>query len=115
MLVATDDARIEAAARGFGAPVVMTSPAHASGTDRIAEAAARAGWEPRDIVVNLQGDEPLLPAVLLRQVAQLLQQHPGADVATLAVPIDSVSFKRRNEDLVGQWDVRLGGRVLTRF
>lgn len=90
VLVATDDARIASAARGFGAAVAMTSPAHASGTDRIAEAAARAGWAARDIVVNLQGDEPLLPPALLRQVAQLLEQHPGADIATLAVPIESV-------------------------
>jgi 3-deoxy-manno-octulosonate cytidylyltransferase (CMP-KDO synthetase) len=90
VLVATDDERIAQAARSCGAPVVMTAPTHASGTDRIAEAAALAGWGPRDIVVNLQGDEPLLPPVLLRQVAELLERHPGADLATLATPVRSV-------------------------
>lgn len=90
VVVATDDERIATAARGFGAPVVMTATTHASGTDRIAEAAAREGWGPRDIVVNLQGDEPLLPPALLRQVAELLERHATADMATLATPVRSV-------------------------
>lgn len=90
VLVATDDVRIAEAARGFGAAVVMTAATHASGTDRIAEAATRAGWESGDIVVNLQGDEPLLPPRLLRQVAELLARHERADLATLAVPVTSV-------------------------
>ena len=89
VVIATDDARIAAAARGFGAPVAMTSPSHQSGTDRIAEAATNAGWGPQDIVVNLQGDEPLLPPALLRQVAGLLEQDPGAAIATLATPVRS--------------------------
>lgn len=90
VLVATDDVRIAEAARGFGAAVVMTAATHASGTDRIAEAATRAGWESGDIVVNLQGDEPLLLPRLLRQVAELLARHERADLATLAVPVTSV-------------------------
>lgn len=90
VLIATDDARIAEAARGFGASVIMTAATHASGTDRIAEAAARAGWAEGDIVVNLQGDEPLLPPGLLRQVAELLARHERADLATLAVPITAV-------------------------
>jgi 3-deoxy-manno-octulosonate cytidylyltransferase (CMP-KDO synthetase) len=90
VLVATDDARIADAARACGAPVTMTAATHASGTDRIAEAAEIAGWASRDIVVNLQGDEPLLPPALLRQVAELLEGHAGADLATLATPVLSV-------------------------
>ncbi len=67
----------------------MTAATHASGTDRIAEVAALAGWGPREIVVNLQGDEPLLPPALLTQVATLLERHADADVATLATPVTS--------------------------
>ncbi len=91
VVVATDDARIAAAARAFGAPVAMTSASHESGTDRIAEAAANAGWGPEDIVVNLQGDEPSLPPALLRQVAGLLEEDPGAAIATLATPVRSLA------------------------
>jgi 3-deoxy-manno-octulosonate cytidylyltransferase (CMP-KDO synthetase) len=87
--IATDDARIEAACRAFGAQVQVTSPDHPSGTDRIAEVARVQEWAPADIVVNVQGDEPLLPPALIRQVAQLLESHPAAGVATLATPIRS--------------------------
>ena len=76
VLVATDDLRIAEAARGFGAAVVMTATTHASGTDRIAEAATRAGWDSGDIVVNLQGDEPLLPPALIADVAAALAAAP---------------------------------------
>ena len=90
VLIATDDARIRDAAGGFGAEAVMTAAGHASGTDRIAEVArARRGPE-RDVVVNLQGDEPLMPPALIAQVAQLLESAPSADIATLATPIGSV-------------------------
>lgn len=89
-IVATDDGRIEQAARGFGAQVMLTAANHASGTDRIAEVARRAGWAHGDIVVNLQGDEPLMPAGLLTQVAALLRRHPDAAIATLCAPIASL-------------------------
>lgn len=88
IVVATDDARIEAAARQFADRVVMTSPDHASGTDRIAEVASRLAWPADTIVVNLQGDEPLMPPGLLSQVAQTLVSHEKADMATLCVPLD---------------------------
>ncbi|MDE2137649.1 MAG: 3-deoxy-manno-octulosonate cytidylyltransferase [Gammaproteobacteria bacterium] len=91
VLIATDDARIAAAARAFGAEAVMTAASHASGTDRIAEVAAARGWAPGEVVVNLQGDEPLMPAALVRQVAQLLAVAPHADMATLAAPIAGVA------------------------
>lgn len=90
VIVATDDARIAAAATAFGARVVMTSPDHASGTDRVAEVAATLGWTDDAIVVNLQGDEPLMPAALLQQVAATLAAHPNAAIATLAAPITSL-------------------------
>lgn len=87
VIVATDDARIADAARGFGATVAMTRADHASGTDRIAEVAAGRGWPPDTIVVNVQGDAPLTPAASVAQVAALLAQHPQASLATLCVPV----------------------------
>lgn len=91
IFIATDDRRILETARGFGAAAMMTASHHASGTDRIAEVARRERWDGADIVVNVQGDEPLLPAQLITQVAELLGQHPGADLATLATPITSLA------------------------
>ena len=86
IVVATDDQRIADAVRGFGGEVEMTSVDHKSGTDRIAEVAARRGWPDDAIVVNLQGDEPALPGEHLRTVAAALASS-GADIATLATPI----------------------------
>jgi 3-deoxy-manno-octulosonate cytidylyltransferase (CMP-KDO synthetase) len=91
VLIATDDSRIMQAARDFGAPAVLTAATHRSGTDRIAEVARLQRWEDAEIVVNVQGDEPLLPESLIEQVAALLASHPRADVATLATPIESAA------------------------
>jgi 3-deoxy-manno-octulosonate cytidylyltransferase (CMP-KDO synthetase) len=91
VIVATDDERIARVARGFGAEVRLTASTLASGTDRVAEVACREQWPDTDIVVNLQGDEPLMPAALIDQVAALLAASPGADIATLAVPLKSVA------------------------
>ena len=91
VVIATDDARIETAARAFGAEVVMTSPEHRSGTDRIAEAARKLGLPDEALVVNVQGDEPLLPPPLIRQVAADLAAHPAADMATLSQRIVTLS------------------------
>lgn len=90
VLIATDDERIAAAARGFGAAVVMTAASHPSGTDRIAEVARTRGWADGEIVVNVQGDEPLMQTALIEQTAQLLAQHPEADMATLAARIHTL-------------------------
>ena len=90
VLIATDDLLIVSAGHSFGAEVIMTASTHTSGTDRIAEVARTRGWPERDIVVNVQGDEPLMPPVLIEQVAQLLERHSGAQIATLATSIDSV-------------------------
>ena len=91
VVVATDDERIATAARVFGADVAMTARTHLSGTDRIAEVAATRGWAEADIVVNVQGDEPLIPPVIIDQVAQLLDSHARADVATLAARLDQAA------------------------
>jgi 3-deoxy-manno-octulosonate cytidylyltransferase (CMP-KDO synthetase) len=91
VVIATDDDRIAAAASAFGAPVQFTSLTHVSGTDRIAEVALQAGWDQDEVIVNLQGDEPMMPSSLLRQVAGLLQQQESADIATLATRITGVA------------------------
>ena len=89
--IATDDKRIMQAAAEFGAQAVMTSTDHQSGSDRIAEVADIKGWSDDTLVVNLQGDEPLMPAICLRQVARMLIQSPAADAASLYWPIDDVA------------------------
>lgn len=87
VVVATDDARIRDAVEAFDGQVVMTRNDHPSGTDRIAEVAESLGWTPDSIVVNLQGDEPLMPPELIRTVAKDLEDHPDADISTLCTPI----------------------------
>jgi len=90
VLIATDDERIVRAAQAFGAATQMTPRECVSGTDRIAHVARARGWPAEDVVVNLQGDEPLMPPGLIGQVARLLAQHPHAHVATLAAPVESL-------------------------
>jgi 3-deoxy-manno-octulosonate cytidylyltransferase (CMP-KDO synthetase) len=89
VLIATDDVRIHDVAVGFGADVVMTAAHHLSGTDRLAEVVSLRRWAAEDIVVNVQGDEPLLPPAAVAQVAALLAAEPSAGMATLMTPIDS--------------------------
>lgn len=84
VIVATDDVRIRDAALRIGAQAAMTTPEHASGTDRIAEVAAARGWRTDEIVINVQCDEPMLPPALIDQVAAALTAD--GDVATLATP-----------------------------
>ena len=91
VVIATDDARIRDAAQGFGAECLMTSPQHASGTDRIAEVARIKGFAPDDIVVNLQGDEPMMPAAVVGEVAEALNARPQIDIATAVAPIQSLA------------------------
>jgi 3-deoxy-manno-octulosonate cytidylyltransferase (CMP-KDO synthetase) len=89
VVVATDDQRIVDAATDFGAEVLMTSPDHVSGTDRIEEVARLLDLAAQDIVVNVQGDEPLIPAVVIDQVAANLAANPTAGIATLCEPVHS--------------------------
>ena len=86
VVIATDDDRIADACEIFGATVCMTGDQHRSGTERIAEVADLMNWSDETIVVNLQGDEPTMPAKLIDQCAALLDESP-ADIATLASPI----------------------------
>jgi 3-deoxy-manno-octulosonate cytidylyltransferase (CMP-KDO synthetase) len=93
VVVATDHPDIEKAMAAIGVQTCMTSPEHPSGTDRIAEAARALGLEPDAIVVNLQGDEPLVDPALVRRVAAELAARPGASIATAAHPIaDAATF-----------------------
>ncbi|MFZ3143879.1 3-deoxy-manno-octulosonate cytidylyltransferase [Psychrobacter glacincola] len=88
MCIATDDETIAKICTDAGFDVVMTSSEHASGTDRLAEVAAIKGWSAHDIVVNMQGDEPLVPPLLLEQVKALLVQDTDSVMATLCEPIE---------------------------
>lgn len=89
VIIATDDERIVEAARKFNANVCMTSDKHPSGTDRIAEVASIKNWSPETIVVNVQGDEPMMIPALICQVAEDLNQYTDAGIATLSTPITS--------------------------
>lgn len=90
VVIATDNEKIRKVAEAFGATVCMTSKEHHSGTDRIAEAVVAMGYEDDDIIVNLQGDEPMMPPVVIHQVAQDLAKYENARVATLYEPIKSI-------------------------
>ncbi|MSP27533.1 MAG: 3-deoxy-manno-octulosonate cytidylyltransferase [Methylococcales bacterium] len=87
MVVATDDRRIFDTVSELGIKAVMTSPDHQSGTARIAEVAGICGWSDNDIIVNLQGDEPLIPPAYIRAVAFALAGQSQAGIATLAAKI----------------------------
>ncbi|WHI53207.1 3-deoxy-manno-octulosonate cytidylyltransferase [Microbulbifer sp. MLAF003] len=87
IFVATDDMRVAETVRSFGGEVCMTSTEHASGTDRLQEVAANLGLSDDRILVNVQGDEPLIPPQVIDQVASNLAQNTDAGVATLAEPI----------------------------
>ncbi|HIG64714.1 MAG TPA: 3-deoxy-manno-octulosonate cytidylyltransferase [Methyloprofundus sp.] len=88
IVVATDDARIQAVVEDYGFAAVMTSSAHESGTERLAEVAALYKWNKDDIIVNLQGDEPLIPPEHITLAANSLAQQSTAEVATLAADIE---------------------------
>jgi len=98
VVIATDDVRIADVAMQFGAQVAMTRTDHPSGTDRLQEVAAQYGWANEQIVVNVQGDEPLIPPAVINQVADLLlTQAVTADIATLCEAIyDEAQFRDPN-------------------
>lgn len=87
VVVATDDERIAAVVRGFGGEALMTSSAHASGTDRLAEAAQHVD---AGVILNVQGDEPLVDPAALDALAAAMQADPGIEMGTLAVPLVDV-------------------------
>ncbi|MFA5081511.1 MAG: 3-deoxy-manno-octulosonate cytidylyltransferase [Hydrogenophilaceae bacterium] len=85
--VATDHDEVAEAARAHGLDVCLTSPGCASGTDRLAEVAEQLGWSDDTVVVNVQGDEPLIDPELIRATAILLHERPGAAMATVCHPL----------------------------
>ncbi|WPL16411.1 3-deoxy-manno-octulosonate cytidylyltransferase [Thiorhodovibrio winogradskyi] len=89
VLVATEDERIARVCQELGAETVMTSDQHLSGSDRIGEVMRLRAWAPETIIVNLQGDEPCVPAALINQVAAALEHHPELGMATLSAPMDA--------------------------
>jgi 3-deoxy-manno-octulosonate cytidylyltransferase (CMP-KDO synthetase) len=91
IIVATDDARVSEVVAAHGHTAVMTRSDHASGTDRIAEVAAQRGWADDDIVVNVQGDEPLIDSALITEVAQALDADREASIATAAHRIHDIA------------------------
>lgn len=90
VIIATDDQRIFDVATGFGANAVMTSEAHENGTERIAEVAEKLGWSGDTVIVNLQGDEPLIPRELIYATANSLLENADAGMSSLCTPITSV-------------------------
>ncbi len=94
VVVATDDARIEAVCRSAGADVQMTASTHENGTQRIAEVAERRGWENARVIVGLQGDEPATPPAWLDRLAANLAARPEADMATLCTAVtDEATYR----------------------
>lgn len=91
IIVATDDPAIASAVEAFGGTASITRADHESGTDRLQEVAEQWGWSAETVVVNLQGDEPLMPAAVIDQVAHNLLHCKEASVATLSEPITSVT------------------------
>lgn len=89
VVVATDDQRIFDAASAWGAKVAFTADNHESGTDRCAEVAEKLGWDDDTVVVNVQGDEPLMAVAAVEQLARNMQVS-AADMATLAAPIEHI-------------------------
>ena len=97
VIIATDHEAIAHMARAHGFIAFMTAPQHATGTDRLAEAASLAGLGAAEIVVNVQGDEPLLDPQLIRTVAQHLEDHAAASIATACHPVeDSAAWGNPN-------------------
>ncbi len=94
IIIATDHQPIIDAAQEHGFQACMTRPDHSSGTDRIAEVSAQQGWADDTIVVNVQGDEPLIPPLLISAVAQHLFDHPDCAIATACHPIHEDAFMR---------------------
>ncbi|MCM2130974.1 3-deoxy-manno-octulosonate cytidylyltransferase [Larsenimonas rhizosphaerae] len=90
VVVATDDARVGEVASQAGAEVIMTRPDHPNGTSRLADVAEQLGLDAETCMVNVQGDEPLIPPELIDQVAHTLHAVPQASIATLAEPIDAI-------------------------
>jgi len=86
--VATDDKRIMVCVEDFGGSAIMTSSGHRSGTDRVYEAAKKIGLRPEDIVVNIQGDQPLFPPIVVDSLVEPLEEDPDLEMSTLYYPVE---------------------------
>ncbi|MCH3914324.1 MAG: 3-deoxy-manno-octulosonate cytidylyltransferase [Acidaminococcaceae bacterium] len=94
VLVATDDTRIEEAVKAFGGNVIMTSPDHPSGTDRLAEVAL--SYPKIDVIVNVQGDEPMIPPELIDALAKTFEENPELEMATVKTPMEKEDYDNPN-------------------
>ncbi len=90
VIIATDDERIAKAARAFGAECAMTRASHASGTDRVAEVVEQRGFADDEVIVNLQGDEPLIEPQLVADLAAALRERAEFDISTAVAPVGSL-------------------------
>lgn len=91
VIVATDDEKVASAVRAFGGKVAMTSPSHPSGSDRVWEAAGKTG---ADIIINIQGDEPLMPPEIINALIDAMSSEPAPDMATAVVPCPRAEYER---------------------
>lgn len=91
VVVASDDERVLDAVRAAGCQACLTRSDHESGSDRVMEVADARGWPDDSVVVNVQGDEPLIPPLVIAQVGRLLLDEPDCGVATLSEPIDDLA------------------------
>jgi len=89
IIVATDNEEVRAAVQAVGGEVCMTRTDHQSGTERLAEVVEKCGFSDETVIVNVQGDEPMIPPAIIRQVADNLAARRDVGMATLAVPIES--------------------------
>lgn len=94
VLVATDDERIVKAVKAFGGKVMLTSPEHPSGTDRLAEVAL--SYPDVDVIVNVQGDEPMIPPEIIDALAQAFVDEPTLDMATIKAPMTEEEYNDPN-------------------
>ena len=109
IIVATDDERIRDVVTAFGGKVVMTSPNHPTGTDRIAEAAQAVPQATH--IINIQGDEPLIDPALIDELAATMAAHPSLDMATAANPLDPADVAVQDPNVV-KVAIALDGRAL---
>jgi len=92
IVVALDDQRISDVLDVYAIPWVMTKADHESGTDRIAEVSRLAGWKADDIVINVQGDEPLIPATMLRALVDFIEGNSDFEMGTISAPVETVTM-----------------------
>lgn len=91
VVVAVDDASVQQVVQDAGLNAMLTAVDHASGSDRVMEVAERSGWDEHDVVINVQGDEPLIPPEVINQLASAMQDNAQMSMSTLSEPLASVT------------------------